>query len=815
MTDFTKLPLQEKVDDIKLDELLRKLHRNDSISPSLVTTIAKHASALSESICTDYHTLNAILLRNESMIRKRWIKKSVAQRRDILLEAWPNMPEMHRPDYADVVNIFNKSHDPARLKEALVTKDKEGVPSDAKMWPFINLEDLLKPKCLLIFLNARGRNVPLIFAPTEEEFSPLARMSPCGPEPELVKYLLQFSNDPNPTVYGRVNPVTKPIDDYVADKNGYEYCARIGLQTLHIQQRILKFLVTCSKLILHDYTEDLLLHGPVQVEPPFADLDVRGDIGYTTFADTLAIAPYRNRASLDLTRLRAYFNALRTNARDHILALREDPSYFAEVFMDIADHTMKMTHNVNGQVHPALGGTEFLMVKAREVVIEAYTMFVAWEELYRIVDKLAETSREDCKDRFSSLMSELDCRARKTSRLLYPMLSGYAACAPNMRKFCFRQDDSEAVGSVVLIPSRIKTFEEFRVVSSFLCLAQKSDAVLSDATLYHLLDDMATLFRTSDTARNLMSARVSELFAHMSVVGECIMQHSVWCDTPQAYEIEKDAPHSHDEEFLEWLYRLDQCQLPVHSINPFRGKLAYPAHKIRNRSNVQSMRTAEANLDKFWEHVDTFYEQKTGVSQHEVIRRCILDGGKMQRTPPWKEPLGMRPKPAEHLEYVYQPFSTIFHNKTMQITGAFDRLAIEEKKKPKTKGVTNIPMIDQPADHAPPAIEETSKQTFALDKRAYRTMKALFHVTLSDNEEFPKAIKWDEFKRAMVRIGFAAEKLQGSAWQFTPCEALDVDRGIHFHEPHPDSDIPYIMARRFGRRLGRVYGWRSEMFRLS
>jgi hypothetical protein len=62
-------------------------------------------------------------------------------------------------------------------------------------------------------------------------------------------------------------------------------------------------------------------------------------------------------------------------------------------------------------------------------------------------------------------------------------------------------------------------------------------------------------------------------------------------------------------------------------------------------------------------------------------------------------------------------------------------------------------------------------------------MKALFHVALSDTEDFPKAIKWDEFKRAMVRIGFAVKKLQGSAWQSTPGEALHVDRGIHFHEP--------------------------------
>jgi hypothetical protein len=94
-------------------------------------------------------------------------------------------------------------------------------------------------------------------------------------------------------------------------------------------------------------------------------------------------------------------------------------------------------------------------------------------------------------------------------------------------------------------------------------------------------------------------------------------------------------------------------------------------------------------------------------------------------------------------------------------------------------------------------------------------MKSLFHVATSETGEYPKAVKWDEFKRAMARLGFSVKKLQGSAWQFFPSSALDTDRGIHFHEPHPDSDIPYAMARRFGRRLERVYGCNGDMFQLA
>ncbi|KAI4678044.1 uncharacterized protein J4E88_006562 [Alternaria novae-zelandiae] len=773
---------------ISLDELLTKLHRNDPISPFMVTIIAKHASTLGESICADYHTLNAILVRHEATIQKHYFH--------ILDEG---------------------TQDPKSVKEALIVQDKPFLPSEAKMWPFINLEDLSKPKCLLIFLNARGRNVPLAFAPTEELFCPLAAMSPCGTEPELEKYMLQFSSDPSSALYGKVRPRTKAWDEYVPDSNGYEHCPRVSLQTLHIQQRILRFLVTCSKLVLHDHTEDTLVRYPALDEPPYADLELRADVGHTTFADALVNAPYRSRRSIDLARLRGYFKASCEDAKDHIFALREDPSYFADVFLDLSDHSVEMTHNEKGQVHPDLGSTKFLMNIARQIVFEAYTMFAIWQELCGIVDKLTEAFHEGAgsNDRFISLMSELACRTQDFSKFLQHGLAISAVSAPNIRKFFVRGDDSATDKAVQFWSLKKANLDEFSMISWFMYFLKEPDDNLKGTATYHLLDKMATLMRTSKDAKALMSPRILKLFGRVFLIEECIMQCTVWYDIRQSYDFAKDVSHSHDEDFFRWAHHMQHCQLPVHTINPSRGKLAYPIHKPRNRSNVRTMRTAEANLDRFWDCVDTFYEEHTGVSQHGIIRQCILEGGQMQRTPPWEEPLATIPKPMEQPEYVYQPFSRIFHNKAMQITGAFDRLAIEEKTKPKTKGSTIIAVVDEAANPVPAASEDTFQQTFTLDKRAYRTMKALFHVALSDDEDFPKAIKWDEFKRAMVRIGFAAEKLQGSAWQFTPGESLDADRGIHFHEPHPDSDIPYIMARRFGRRLERVYGWRSEMFRLS
>ncbi|KAJ6281928.1 hypothetical protein J3E71DRAFT_362053 [Bipolaris maydis] len=668
-------------------ELLAKLHRNVFVTPSLVTAIAKHASSLGESICKDYNDLNKIIIRHEATIRKRWLKKTQVQRRDILLKAWPNMPQTHRPDYTEVNGSLNYHKLSNNLRECLGTDDKKTPPSASKIWPFINLEDLTKPKSLLIFLNTRGRNVPSMFTLTEEVFSPLAVMSMCSYELELDQYSLQ----------------------------------------------IIAFLAVCSKLILHDMDHDMLYCSAIQEEPPSSELELPSDLGFTTFADTLMVAPYRNRGSVEFLRLRAYFDALCTNAKDHILALREDPSYFADAFKDILDSKC------------------FLMCNAAKLVTNAYSMFFSWRELYHMADLLSKTSMQNQRGDFATLLTEFNCTVGHVFKLIYQMLE-CASMSPNVRKYYIR-----AGSHIIMQRWKIRSLEEFQLMSSFECFNRGEDSEdVEGAALYLLLDHVTKIMQENKAARDLVSPRVSELFAQMSVIGECAMQLSVWCGTPQgsSFDLSKPHPHAHRNGFYEWLDHLDHGYMPVHLINPFRGKLDYPAYKARNPKTVRAMREAEDNLDKFWAD--------------------------------------------------------------MQITGAFDRLAVVgEKIKAKTKGSPESVMgVDVPQTHmCGTDDEENVPQVFMLDKRALKVMKTLFHVPQFDHDDLPKGVKWHEFKRAMAHIGFAVEKLQGSAWQFTPGESLHVRRAIQFHEPHPVSDITYIMAKRFGRRLERVYGWNSASFR--
>jgi hypothetical protein len=76
---------------------LKELYAND-MSLTTIDAIEYHAAALGHSICENFATLRDFVARHEALIRKRWIKKSPLQRREVLLAAWPDMQPNYRPN---------------------------------------------------------------------------------------------------------------------------------------------------------------------------------------------------------------------------------------------------------------------------------------------------------------------------------------------------------------------------------------------------------------------------------------------------------------------------------------------------------------------------------------------------------------------------------------------------------------------------------------------------------------------------------------------------------------------------------------------
>lgn len=119
--------------------------------------VREGARARSKSVLGNFRHLRAIANCHEEKIQKRWAKKSRTQRLSIIMEAWPDMPATHRPDFS----AFRRHG--KRLPQMAVAH------RFVFMLPYINQEDLVKPGILPLLLNARARNHPSSFAASDGE----------------------------------------------------------------------------------------------------------------------------------------------------------------------------------------------------------------------------------------------------------------------------------------------------------------------------------------------------------------------------------------------------------------------------------------------------------------------------------------------------------------------------------------------------------------------------------------------------------------------------------------------------------------------
>ncbi|RGP70024.1 hypothetical protein FSPOR_4315 [Fusarium sporotrichioides] len=254
--------------------------------------------------------------------------------------------------------------------------------------------------------------------------------------------------------------------------------------------------------------------------------------------------------------------------------------------------------------------------------------------------------------------------------------------------------------------------------------------------------------------------------------------------------------------------------------HPSGGRFKHPFEKPRTKDMVNALLQAEANLDAVWAELDSCI--KTNMTQFKfkdlALYRLLSQPRSLRRTAEWVEPeqpkKNGQPSINQDLWYLSRALSNLFLGESEEPTQKVDKTALsKEKTKVKTKGEPSKAQIENapPVEVAGPEIVD-QQSTFPVDARALKVFRTLFsnpEVTSSPGE-----IAWNDFLHAMASTGFQVEKLSGSVWQFQAL-ALDIERGIHFHEPHPKGKIDFKIARRHGRKLTRTYGWHSGMFVLN
>jgi hypothetical protein len=768
--------------------------------PSL-SEVKVEAERRSRQIFKNWHTLHRILLQHEAVLQKRWLKKTKDQRKKILLSAWPRMPLTHRPEF---YAIQRESEEQRRTRSRF---------RDAYLFPYINQEDLLKAKNLLLLFHSRGHNKPDVFAFFDLKSQKIRRTSGVIVPSYLSGYTMLLTGKTTPETYGSIISWEEEPDAFALMMTEIGVQPGDGLVVLEIQDRLLQFLVHCAELVLHDLLQNVNVSPSRQVSV-ILPLQATAETEWPSIAVALAEVPYRVPIEFDMSRVQSLIRSKRLDAEDHIWSLREDPGYFLDFVTDWSEHRQEQLPSVNSKTHPVLGKPLFWERVLSNVVSDAYGNLLLWDLAQVQLAQLAAirerhghvTYDQPLPDDYAQALCHFSHLIDQTLKSpLINLTMGIVASPPLRPHFARKpQDPNSTIIQVVLKDPNRKDYLIWLIYN----LLDEQQMFLCG--LHNLLDEMDRVIRSnSESAGNAQNNRISPwisaVLSDIAVISEIqwrLSLHQPGYGATAPVSTEKlHAEFSKRTALVAQLHQALQQMRLADVGTPTFGRFDYPSEKRRTSFTTKKMREAEENLDLFWSTVDDHIIKKTGETLHDLLS-SVISPRNVSRTSEWVEPIVSIPVVSE-----YGPSEK---SSILQIEECMQRtIASDGRSQLRTKVKTRGPAAASVQEHVPSVSAESYlPPVIAVSKRAFKLFSILFHNP--ENEPPPGEILWSEFLHALSSTGFAVEKQYGSAWLFTPPN--EGQRSIIFHEPHPSNKIPLHVARRHGRRLERAYGWTSATF---
>ncbi|KAJ3733640.1 hypothetical protein DFJ43DRAFT_1023459 [Lentinula guzmanii] len=804
--------------------------------PSL-SDIKKKAALMSKAIFKDWNELHHILDLHEETIRKRWMKKNVRQRQTILQAAYPAIPSQHRPDFRALEHeSFNQRRNGSQFR-------------DIYLLPELNLEDLSKPRNLLILLNSRGRNLPDVFSHYDFEKVELGRTGQAIVPSFINEYTMYLTGQKDAEGYGRIVGWDENDDAFHDMMYGIGLQPGEGIITLEAQQKMLSFLLKCANSIIHD----LPLDGPpVPEPPPFEDSLV--ELELSSIAAYATGTSFRIPIQFDIYYLKQLAQTRVDQAQDHIWSLREDPSYFREVALDFSEHRLENLVTAQGARHPKLNTSAFWEEVFLSVITGAYGSAAFWTILKRQLDAL-EVLRD--KHEISTnrpLLEEYDKSLGLLQHFLTQLIKAPiidlkkgAFGSPPLRRYFFRLPQDPHTTTITACSRPVAQLpNQPKIIPLINRLFDEEQCALMGR--HNVLDEIDRVLRTEKRESDCVTPWILNQLAEMSIVSEFLRQLDF--HQPRIgfnYDVEK-------EEQSQWFENItkpvatfftpvtSQGHLGVANLGtPKPGRFVYPIHKKLTEVTVGQIRKAEAELDAFWAKADSVMKSRIGITINEKLKEYIGER-KVERMPEWVEiklpttdskasPTNQPPAGESTLD-VKDQFALLNLERRTEATVQQDVLKTVRKEKVKTRGIAS-PNIHDPSSGATIPTQALSKSSatpvpgatltpILVPRRAYETFTRVFYIPSADR--IPREVSWSDFLHAMTSAGCSAKRLMGSAWIFSstkhfssdagagPNAELGSTRSIIFHEPHPAANIPFNHLRKHGRRLSRRWGWSISKF---
>ena len=807
------------------------------------------ARTRSRSIIENYHLLHDIVSRHEATIQRRWAKKGTKQRLAIIVPAWGSkMAAVHRPDF----DAFKKESPQQRVADG-GTRYR-----DSFLWPYINQEDLSGAKTLPLLLNARARHPPSAFAGVDGEAMHVGHVCGAIVPIFLNEWTMMLNGITKDEDYGRLVAWDEDEDAATWCLRRKQYMPGEGLLILEAQQRLMAFLVKCCRQILHDIPKEDLVNDakfPVLAEPTLkSEVEVNG---FESLAVMAAEAPYRLPARIDLERVESLLAARLSATEDHLWALREDPGYLIDTLADHREHRQEQVLDGKGKRHPVLDKpyADILWIRCISgMLTRSFYQLEAISELHEQAKQLRAlhakygqsiSPMKDLPDEYLYAILKFRYFLSQTAKGPQKRLSQSFPPSPPVRNF-WRRIGGDGLSAAVELqgipsPGKTKMDRARDDLWRMLSIIWEDGRDLFLLKLTTVVDELNRLIESEPLVKNQVSSFIAYTIGFLSVLTECTRQLENYQPWANSFD---NAAVDHQEKIEKEWGNFQKRAVPILKAVDFQdnkkigfgdmadGRYAYPIDKRRTKENVEALRRAEANLDDFWAAIDKCLYSKAGNLKGTALGHLLSQDRVLQRTPEWVEPPRKSSKettdttkskqPAStadaDLDFLTKPLSAFYFGKLGHNHHHPDKTSFtpaQGKTKIKTKGTSSstAPTLQFGNDPTSPEANPVDPQpTFAVDARALKVFRTLFFNPSTTST--PGEVAWTDFLHALTSTGFAATKLYGSVWQFRPT-GLDVERPIQIHEPHPGGKIPFVVARRHGRRLNRAYGWFAGMFVLK
>jgi hypothetical protein len=428
----------------------------------------------------------------------------------------PNIPLNHRPDFE------------AFIKESPTQKAQGTRFRDAYLRPYINVEDLIEGKMLLLFLNTRARNPPNVFARADFNALHIGQVSGAVMPAFFNEHTMLLSDASDWKQYGKV--VSWDEDSRAFDwmQNGIEFIPGEGLMVLEIQNGLYEFLLKCCQLLFQDANPEDLANEQLPVLPEPEPI-VNKDNAYASINVVASEAPYRAPAAVDFARLRDIVAAQRDEAVDHFWAMREDPSYFAGTVREWAEHRQETILDTRGRSHPLLDNIEFWNRVASMVAHNAYEMVLQWVIIHEKLQEVARcqeryknrnNSTLDLPEDYEQALRRLKEVLEKLSKMPIEALRIGVPPSPPMRSKWVRQPQ-EAGTAIIKVGTKAGMGKD-PLMFLFTVLWDEQQRFLF--TLPRLMDEMERLTQHHPKQEPKVSVWVGDRIAELALMAEIIHQ---------------------------------------------------------------------------------------------------------------------------------------------------------------------------------------------------------------------------------------------------------------------------------------------------